>query len=74
MKLTTREWTDVQSVLQETKAKESWLLVAHIENRTFGKVWSQQVAIGLRGSDEEMVKEAIDFLAKEREEAPDATD
>lgn len=68
MKLTTTQWTNVQSVLEETKPEESRILVAHIEARTWGKRWSQEVAIGLRKADERLVNEALEQLKSEGSE------
>lgn len=63
MKLSTAKWTNVQNRLPETP--EGRRLNTHIEHRTWGKRWSQDVAIALRKSEQEMVNAAVKQLEDE---------
>lgn len=63
------EWTKVQEALQDTFAGK--LLNAHIEHRTFGKRWTQDVAIGLHAADKKLVDDALAKIAAD-ERNPEA--
>jgi hypothetical protein len=65
MKMTTDQWTAVQDVLdRRDNSFASRLLVEWIERRTFGKVWSEPVAVGLQRDDERRVYEALQRIAE----------
>lgn len=53
MKRKVTEWTQIQTELGDSRDEVA--LEQHIENKTFGKVWSQSVAIGLSKKHEKLV-------------------
>jgi hypothetical protein len=61
MRLTTTDWTQVQIIIE----KSDPLLDAYIEQRTWGKKWSQVVAIGLQTREERIVRAALKELGIE---------
>jgi len=54
MRLTVAAWTNVQNHL-DLSDHEQKLLDIHIEQRTFGKRWGQEVGIALHKKHERMV-------------------
>jgi hypothetical protein len=65
VKLTTTEWTNVQNAIYPDHP----ILDAKIEDRTFGKLWRQPVAIRLSKDEQRIV---MDALAKTQD--PDDTE
>lgn len=65
MKLTTIAWNNVQLVLDEMTDEPALRLNSRIEDRTWGKRWSQDVAIKLTKPEQHLVDGILAGLAKE---------
>jgi phage anti-repressor protein len=61
MKRTVTQWTNIQYALRKMEDGDSFL-ESHIEYRTYGKRWSQEVGIGLHAKEVKMVEKAEQWL------------